>query len=103
MIHKYDSLTAAEASAENAKKKIKEFYIQVNLEEESSDLPSSEEVKEDKEGSFEIIAVFPSLLSVSCDRGASCFCGKRRRLGTGMASEESMWRCKLIRSNLVSV
>ena len=45
MMHRYNSLTAAEISIENAQKKIKKFYIQINLKEKSSDSSSSENIE----------------------------------------------------------
>ena len=44
-MHEYDFLAAAEISIENAQKKIKKFYIQINLKEKSSDSSSSENIE----------------------------------------------------------
>ena len=46
MMHKYDFLTVIEISVKNAQKKIKKFYIQINLKEKSSDFSSSENIEE---------------------------------------------------------
>jgi len=46
MMHEYNSLTAAEVNVKNAQKKMKKFYIQINLKEKSSDSSSSENIEE---------------------------------------------------------
>ena len=45
MMHKYNFLTAAEVSIENAQKKMKKFYIQINLKEKSFNFSSSENIE----------------------------------------------------------
>ena len=45
MMHRYNSLAAAEVSVENAQKKMKKFYTQINLKEKSSDSSSSENIE----------------------------------------------------------
>ena len=44
-MHEYDFFTVIEISVENAQKKMKKFYIQINLKEKSSDSSSSENMK----------------------------------------------------------
>ena len=46
MMHEYNFLTAAEVSVKNAQKKMKKFYIQINLKEKNSDSSSSENIEE---------------------------------------------------------
>ena len=45
MMHRYNSLAAAEINIENAQKKMKKFYTQINLKEKSSDSSSSEDIE----------------------------------------------------------
>ena len=45
MMHEYDFLAVAEVNVENAQKKMKKFYIQINLKEKNSDSSSSENIK----------------------------------------------------------
>jgi len=46
MMHRYDSLAAAEINVENAQKKMKKFYTQINLKKKNSDSSSSENIEE---------------------------------------------------------
>ena len=55
MMHEYDSLTVIEISVKNTQKKMKKFYIQINLKEKSSDSSSSENIKENN---FQVIISF---------------------------------------------
>ena len=46
MMHEYNFLTAAEVSIENAQKKMKKFYTQIDLKEKSFNSSSSENIEE---------------------------------------------------------
>ena len=46
MMHEYDFLAVVEVSIENAQKKMKKFYIQINLKEKNFDFSSSENIEE---------------------------------------------------------
>ena len=45
MMHEYNFFAAAEVSIENAQKKMKKFYTQINLKEKSFDSSSSENIE----------------------------------------------------------
>ena len=55
MMYEYNFLTAAEVSIENAQKKMKKFYIQINLKEKSSDSSSSEDIEKNN---FQVVIFF---------------------------------------------
>ena len=44
-MHEYDFLTVTEVSVKNAQKKMKKFYIQIDLKEKSSDSSSFENIE----------------------------------------------------------
>ena len=46
MMHRYNFLTVIEVSVKNAQKKMKKFYIQINLKEKSFNSLSSENIEE---------------------------------------------------------
>ena len=46
MIHEYNFLAVTEINIENAQKKMKKFYTQINLKKKNSDSSSSENIKE---------------------------------------------------------
>ena len=54
-MHKYDSLTAVEISIKNAQKKMKKFYIQINLKEKSFNFSSSENIEKNN---FQVVIFF---------------------------------------------
>ena len=45
MMHRYNFLVAAEISIKNAQKKMKKFYIQINLKEKNFNSSSSENIE----------------------------------------------------------
>ena len=46
MMHEYNFLTVVEINIENVQKKMKKFYIQINLKEKSFNFSSSENIEE---------------------------------------------------------
>ena len=46
MMHRYNFLTVIEVSVKNAQKKMKKFYIQINLKEKNSDSSSFKNIEE---------------------------------------------------------
>ena len=55
MMHEYDSLAAAEVNIKNAQKKMKKFYIQINLKEKSFNSSSSENIEKNN---FQVVIFF---------------------------------------------